>query len=532
MVVAAFVCVPHLQVLQLQRYIRFILLLLLCTCTTVTTFPLLWRQRSHRRSSGGRCYDTTTWGGSRRDCWNTIHPFRPNIPIANKYYTYQPKNGIVTSSLVFASSPKNVEEQSVDTDTDLFVVRRTDDKRQEKDDETITSHSSLQQQQPNGSRTSSHRWEKDSYQQTIAIIGSGAVGCYYGSRLWEGGHNVQFYMRHENYDICRQQGLQVSSDVGSDVYIAPDELRVFNDIPTMRDSVRNETGADGYDWIIVSLKSTGLPSIPELIVPLFKSENTTRVLCIMNGMIENDLIRYIQEYVGETCHEHDTTTNKDIVPLQCCQTLYGGMALICSNRISPGQIHHSYFGLLSIGVASTRSTNDDNRDQLAIEQLFYKHVPSENHRIDVDIAYEHCLVRGRWKKMIWNLPFNGISVAMGGITVDEIVKDPHLRQLAYNIMDETILVANTELQLLNGTTNETTRMMLGDLEKNAMMKLSDDMGPYKPSTMLDFRNRRSMEVQYLFVEPLQRAQKLGIPTPYLETIVSQILAYQRIYNLY
>lgn len=43
---------------------------------------------------------------------------------------------------------------------------------------------------------------------------------------------------------------------------------------------------------------------------------------------------------------------------------------------------------------------------------------------------------------MWNLPFNGISVAMGGITVDKIVNDPGLRELAGIIMDETIAVGN------------------------------------------------------------------------------------------
>ena len=56
----------------------------------------------------------------------------------------------------------------------------------------------------------------------------------------------------------------------------------------------------------------------------------------------------------------------------------------------------------------------------------------------VPVAYEESVLAGRWRKCLWNLPFNGISVAMGGITVDKIVLDPALRQLAYQVMDETI----------------------------------------------------------------------------------------------
>ena len=48
--------------------------------------------------------------------------------------------------------------------------------------------------------------------------------------------------------------------------------------------------------------------------------------------------------------------------------------------------------------------------------------------------------------MCWNLPYNGISVAMGGITVDKIVSDPGLRRLADLVMDETIAAGNADLE--------------------------------------------------------------------------------------
>jgi ketopantoate reductase len=61
------------------------------------------------------------------------------------------------------------------------------------------------------------------------------------------------------------------------------------------------------------------------------------------------------------------------------------------------------------------------------------------------MGYEESLLRGRWRKSLWKLPFNGISVAMGGITVDIIVNDPGLRRLADLVMDKTIAAANADL---------------------------------------------------------------------------------------
>ena len=361
--------------------------------------------------------------------------------------------------------------------------------------------------------------------QRIAIVGAGAVGSYYGARLWEIGHDVHFLLRNDNYDTAQTLGLRITSVLGN-IVIPPQQIQAY---PTTRDmgnafQGRNINGTDThkcFDWVIVALKSSSLDAIPDLILPLL-NPNTTRVLVIMNGMIENDLLQLMKVKTGQ--QSVNTTTSSTMnEPLQCCHTWYGGMALICCNRIASCHIDHTYFGLLTAGVASTKDRNADagRINERAFRELFQKS--------KIDVAYDTSLLRGRWSKMIWNLPFNGISVAMGGITVDQIVNDAGLRQLAYHIMDETILAANTDLRQHCGDNNFTP---LGEQERRAMMKLSDDMGPYKPSTMLDFINRRSMEIKYLFRTPLDRAKQLNVTTPYLETIVLQIEAYQRMYNLH
>lgn len=65
-----------------------------------------------------------------------------------------------------------------------------------------------------------------------------------------------------------------------------------------------------------------------------------------------------------------------------------------------------------------------------------------------------------------------------------------------------------------------------------MWYLSDNMGEYKPSTMLDLLARKPMEVKYLFRKPLERAKALNVDAPMLETIVTQIEAMQRMHNLF
>lgn len=112
--------------------------------------------------------------------------------------------------------------------------------------------------------------------------------------------------------------------------------------------------------------------------------------------------------------------------------------------------------------------------------------------------------------------------------MDKIVNDPGLRQLAHKVMDETIAIANSDLKH-NGLDESYN---LGEKEKKQMFDLSDGMGPYRTSTMIDFVERRPMEVQYLFRKPVEKAAELGVPVPCLETLVTQIEAFQRFHNLF
>lgn len=334
---------------------------------------------------------------------------------------------------------------------------------------------------------------------SIAVVGSGAVGGYYGARLWESGYNVKFFMRGDHYEISSSTGLNVTS-VHGDIFVPPGKLQAFDKTQDI----------GPVDWVIVAIKSTALEQIPELISPLLKPGHT-RVLAIMNGLIEDDLIDLLKNYHGDSSRGEGR--------IECCGALYGGMALVCSNRLGPGRIDHTYAGLLSSGVAasSEKASLDDHRK--AFEELWGP--------VDIDTIYEPSLLGGRWRKNCWNLPFNGISVAMAGITVDKIVNDSGLRQLAHHVMDETIATANADLKK-HGFDES---FYLGEAEKKQMFDLSDGMGPYRTSTMIDFVERRPMEVKYLFRKAVEKAKSLEIPVPHLETLVIQIEALQKFHNL-
>ena len=119
-----------------------------------------------------------------------------------------------------------------------------------------------------------------------------------------------------------------------------------------------------------------MDQVPTLIEPLLSSE--TRLLVIMNGLIEEDLIEMLEKKKLK------------------CKSIYGGMALICSNRLSPGKISHTYGGKLRCGVAYSADANSDDgkwveSDKQAILDLFEPITA-------VPFEFDPNLRRGRWWK--------------------------------------------------------------------------------------------------------------------------------------
>ena len=55
-----------------------------------------------------------------------------------------------------------------------------------------------------------------------------------------------------------------------------------------------------------------------------------------------------------------------------------------------------------------------------------------------------CLLRARWHKMIWDVPFNGLSVIAGGATSGFILETPALNAFVRNVMGEIAAIANAD----------------------------------------------------------------------------------------
>jgi 2-dehydropantoate 2-reductase len=122
------------------------------------------------------------------------------------------------------------------------------------------------------------------------------------------------------------------------------------------------------------------------------------------------------------------------------------------------------------------------------------------------------LVEARWSKLVWNIPFNGLSIAEGGITTDRICADPRLAAEARALMVEVQRAAAA------------FGFAIPDAFVDKQFDVTPPMGPYQPSSLVDFLAGREVEVEAIWGEPLRRAMAAGVPMPRLEGLYARLLA--------
>lgn len=294
----------------------------------------------------------------------------------------------------------------------------------------------------------------------IAIIGSGAIGCYYGGRLAQHGNDVHFLMRSD-YEHVKQHGLRIQSHLG--------------DFALPQVNCHRSTAEIGpCDLVIIAMKATANEALLDLLPPLLKDE--TMILTLQNGLGSDDLLA---QHFGS-------------------ERVLGGLCFVCINRIAPGVIHHIAQGQIALGEHS------------GVPQARTEALADEFKRCGVDCVVESSLTKARWKKLVWNIPFNGLSIAAGGKDTAAILADPVLEQRVRDLMREIIVTADKlgyEIPLsLIDTMIERTRTM----------------SAYKPSSLIDFLAGSEVELEAILGEPVRRAKAAGIEMPGVEELYQQL----------
>ena len=121
------------------------------------------------------------------------------------------------------------------------------------------------------------------------------------------------------------------------------------------------------------------------------------------------------------------------------------------------------------------------------------------------------LLLARWKKLVWNIPFNGLTVAHNTLT-DQLLAEPGIRDLCRTLMEE---VAAASAACARPIEKAFIDKMMHDTER---------MTPYAPSMKLDFDRGRPMELEAIYGIPLRTAKESGVNMPETLALYDQLKA--------
>lgn len=313
--------------------------------------------------------------------------------------------------------------------------------------------------------------EKDDMR--YGIIGSGAIGGYYGGKLAKAGQEVHFLFRSD-YEYVKENGLQIDSCDGS-FHIRANAYLFTTDMPQC-------------DVVLVCLKSVNNGKLKELLPPLLHTPTPQPAGQPPSGRGANTLVVLIQNGIGV---EQDV--QRDFPDVQ----LAAGLAFICSAKTEPGRVNHQCYGSINLANYSCR---DEALMQAVVEE--FRAADIETGLVEYNEA--------RWKKAVWNMPFNGMTVALHAQT-DELLKHPDTRKLIREQMMEVVGAARA--LGVNGVDE-------AFVEK--MIKMTDEMTPYSPSMRLDYDFHRRMEIYYLYTRPIEIARKAGFRMSKLEMLEAEL----------
>lgn len=314
-----------------------------------------------------------------------------------------------------------------------------------------------------------HKAQMNEFNKKIryGVIGTGGIGGFYGGELAKSGQEVHFLF-NSDFEHVKKHGLKVDSVLGNFHLKQVNAYKQTADMPVC-------------DVVLVGLKTTSNSLLKTLLPPLIGPETT--VVLIQNGLgIESKLA-------------------EDFPNL----SIAGGLGFICSGKFGPGYVVHAEHGKITLG-----SHQGDNA-------LLLKKVCEDFESAGVPTEYSDDLLASRWRKLVWNVPYNGLTVVMNALTSD-LMSDPDTYELCRELMLEVIGAANA------------CGVPLRASFAQVMLDYTTEMKPYAPSMRLDFDHKRPMEIDAIYAAPIEAGKKAGFDMPKMRMLEQQLRFIQRTYK--
>lgn len=263
-----------------------------------------------------------------------------------------------------------------------------------------------------------------------------------------------------DYETVKKEGLKITSPLG-DVHLQVNAHRTAEEIGPV-------------DLVIIALKATANAVLEQIIPPLLH-ENTV-LLTLQNGLGNEE---WLAERFG-------------------AQRVLGGLCFVCINRLSPGVIHHIAQGRINMGQHG-QPPLPRTREMAAAFQASL-----------IDCQIVESLAAARWQKLVWNIPFNGLSIAAGSLDTAAILANPELENRVRSLMQEIISTAAAlGHQLPEGLIHD-------------MIERTRTMEGYKPSSLIDYLDGREVELEPIWGEPVRQAAAAGLKMPLTKALYEEL----------
>jgi len=294
--------------------------------------------------------------------------------------------------------------------------------------------------------------------ERVAVVGAGAVGCYFGGMLARAGVPVTLIGRAFHVEAIQRDGLFLER---SDF-----QGYVRSDADVHIEAVRKAA------IVLLCVKTVDTESAAVALAP--HVGDGAILVSLQNGVDNVERIR--------------RATGIDAVP---------AVVYVAVEMTGPGRVTHSGRGDLIIGelLSSTRRPGRLER----VEALFtLARIPC---RVSDNIAAE------LWTKLVINCAYNAIS-ALGHTRYGLIKDNPLTRDVMRQVIAEVVAVATAAGVFLPDAEHLTT----------AALKLGQAMAEATSSTAQDLARGKPTEIDSLNGYVARRGAELGVPAPVNSTL--------------
>ncbi|KAF2472827.1 2-dehydropantoate 2-reductase [Lindgomyces ingoldianus] len=320
----------------------------------------------------------------------------------------------------------------------------------------------------------------------ILIVGAGAIGAFYASRLALVPNTHVSVICRSNYIVVKANGFAVTSPLYGDYRFIPSHI-FANTEEACRSGIQ-------WDFIVVSTKA--LPDV---------SDDSK----ILEGLVSDQTaIVLIQNGLGVEAPYATRFPNASI----CSAVTIASCA-----QPSHGQIIHNRWTRINSGpwLPHLDTGNPRSTDTRAIEQndRFVK-LLKQGGINDAD-AYDHAKLQlVRWHKIAINASMNPSSVLSGCTPNVAMAKDDEMARHLKGVMEEVLAVAPKILGKPLPKEFASSEQILRSTQKNTSGS--------KPSMALDWEQGKTMELEVILGNPIRIARERGFEMPRLQSLYALI----------